>query len=135
MKFKHILTFLALSFCTVPAFATLTGDELLKRCNDANSQNKDYNLGFCRGYVASFLDTYVLTHAVHKLPENSKLFCLPTDGIALQTAIDTATKYLGKDQQELSKSARSSLFKAFMQQYPCANTKSSVPQENIDRDI
>ncbi len=122
MKLKVTLTSLVLLVCTAPAFATLTGEELLNRCKATGS---DYKIGFCRGYIASFLDTYVLTHAVHKVPKGRKLFCLPSDGIPLRSAVDVAVQYHQANNKDLHKSARTLLFKAFMKKYPCGAPKGS----------
>lgn len=114
----------AILFASFPAFATITGKELLNNCmgksnNLEESKNRGNNRDFCIGYVAGFLDTYVLTSALHRVHPDDRYFCLGNKGISYSRAMQITVGYLQDHPKELNDTARNLLVKAFAEKYPC----------------
>lgn len=124
MKLKLLLVSLSvLIFTSSPVFATVIGKIFLQRCNEEVTMlnSKDVSKGYCIGYIAGFLDTYMLTLALHDVRMHNRLFCLPSEGISLGEAVKTSIKYLQDNPNELNQPARNLLVKAFKQSHPCDN--------------
>ncbi len=122
MKLFSIAVAALLMFGASQALATITADELLKRCKgEAQNINKnDGGESYCVGYIAGFLDTYMLVIAIHDVKHNKKYFCLPKSGISLQRAKQVTDNYFENHHKDLNRPARVVLVKAFANAYPCS---------------
>lgn len=133
---KIILLGIAAIIATSSAFATITGKELLNNCVSKSSDAKEptrNNRDFCVGYVAGFLDTYVLTVALHRVNPNERHFCLGNKGISYSQAIQVTVNYLQKHPKELNDTARNLLVKAFAERYPCQSNYQPRHDQRYDQ--
>lgn len=124
MIVKTLMTVILIAFSTGSAFATITGKELYNYCTgNTKVQDQGRSKQFCMGYIAGFLDTYVLTAAMHRIATQNRLFCLGIKGISYQKAMNIAVKYFQNNPDSLNQSARQLLIKAYANQYPCETNR------------
>lgn len=132
---KTTLLIMAIALGSVSPFgvgnAAVKASILAKRCNSTNSTNSAK--GYCYGYVAAFLDSYMLTVAVHRIKPQHKLFCLPASGITLKKAVEVVVEFFKNNPEKLSRPARALLLKAYMQKYQCHSKQRSI-SKNLEGD-
>lgn len=133
MKAKLLIAAVILLFTANMAPATIKAQELLRYCTEKNESKQNVKPNFCIGYIAGFLDTYVLTSALHGVTEKNRHFCLGSKGIPYGEAIRVAVDYMNAHPNLQNQSARRVLLMAFANRFPCNQMKQQQSKPNNDR--
>lgn len=107
-----------------PAFATVTGEELLNRCSaaeksvDGGKMSGDEMLDamWCMGYMSGLLDGFSVGD--YKVAD-AKMMCPPEDGLTRTQALRIVAKWLREHPEARQKSGRRSALLALAGAYPC----------------
>jgi hypothetical protein len=94
-----------------------SGLDFLRACEGRDSKHREAGALACAAYLSGYLDGYALTNV--EVPVASRRICLPSDGLAVEQAQLIVTKWLGDHPTTLHESARTSIFIALAQAFPC----------------
>ena len=94
------------------------GDQMLWQCKGRATSEAEGVMGqlVCAAYISGFIDSYQLTTAAHRV---TPVICLPPSGISNDQGMRIVTKYLEAHPEDLHESARSSVFLALREAFPC----------------
>lgn len=124
MKFLPIFTLLACTLLASPAWAAITGAELLKRCNASEKSmsggkmtaEETLDSMWCVGYISGLLDGFgVSDFRVGEV----RMVCPGEEGITRSQALGIITGYLNEHPDDLPKSGRRSALLALAKALPC----------------
>lgn len=108
-----------------PAFAAVTGEELLNRCTAAEKSVRGANnlsgeemldAMWCMGYISGLLDGFSVGD--YKV-EDAKMMCPPEDGLTRTQALGIVAKWLREHPEARQKSGRRGALLALAGAYPC----------------
>lgn len=119
------LLFAALAFAHAqPAYAAVSGAELLSRCEAAEKSLQGEKLSgeelfdgmWCMGYMSGLLDGFGIGDF---RIGNEKAVCPPDDGLTREQALKSVTRWLRENPDALQKSGRRGAILALSSTYPC----------------
>jgi hypothetical protein len=98
----------------------LRSDELLLRCtgrSHAAEALQAVDEMLCHEYIRGFIDSYVVTVAVHRVTDLH--ICMPEVGLTNEQSMRVVVKWLTDHPNRLHESARTSVFLALHEAFPC----------------
>lgn len=124
MKIITCAGFLLSLVLAQPAFAAVTGEELLNRCSaaeksvDGGQMSGDEMLDamWCMGYMSGLLDGFSVGD--YKVA-NTKMMCPPEGGLTRTQALRIVAKWLREHPEAHPKSGRRGALLALAGAYPC----------------
>ncbi len=124
MRVLAAIALFTLLSCSLPASATLSGDEFLGRCSASEKSIKGDPLSaeemldsmWCVGYLSGLLDGFgVADFRIN----NEKMVCPGEDGLSRSHALEIITRYLRDHPEEGNKSGRRIALVALSKALPC----------------
>ena len=117
MKITRMCLAFLLFFITYQAYAIGTAEQLVSQCTTVPTKPQQAFAQLkCLGYVGGVLDTYSVISQLYK---NVNLYCAPTQGIKIDTAISAVVDWLRKYPSKTNTPARSAVLLALREKYPC----------------